>query len=245
MSINYYLKKLVDGMPGAGKYVAQVRVNETMSLQGLIDAVAVRKTGIGRGDIASVIETLCEVIESEVVRGNIVQLGGIVRLWATIKGAFDTESTPFDPSLHTLNVAAAANSRMQRALQNEGTVNRISKVVHTPQLGQFSNATASSSEEIGTFTVCQIDGDDLDFDDTDSTQGVFVVDATAGGGPDVKVNTLPKAGSKQIIFQTPDLTGYTEVNLEVRRRQRPDGQLLTGSYDSSLYVINPPVAAGV
>ena len=244
MSINYYLKKLVDGMPGAGKYVAQVRVNETMSLQGLIDAVAVRKTGIGRGDIASVIETLCEVIESEVVRGNIVQLGGIVRLWATIKGAFDTESTPFDPSLHTLNVAAAANSRMQRALQNEGTVNRITKVVHTPRLGQFGNITASVDTEIGTYCMCQVDGSDLDFDSTDSTQGLFVVDTSGSGGPDVKVGTFQKAGSKQLVFQSPDLTGYTEVALQVRRRQTPDGDLLTGNYNG-LYVINPPVAAGV
>ena len=117
-------------------------------------------------------------------------------------------------------------------------------MVHTPQLDQFGNITAGVDTEIGTFCMCQLDGEDMDFDATDATQGLFVVDTSGSGGPDVKVSAFQKATNKQIVFQSPDLTGYTEVALQVRRRQTPDGDLLTGNYNG-LYVINPPVMAGV
>ena len=230
MTIQYYLRTLGGGSNAAGTYIAQTRRKGVVDLDGLADAVASRKIAVGHGDVASVLEALCDVIEDELLRGNRVQLGRIARLWATVKGTFDSVSAPYDPQTHTVGVACSAGTQLVRRVGKNAQVRRINYVVHAPQLGQYRNITDDSDSTIRSHSVCQLDGADLNFDVSDATQGLYLLDSV-GTLPDVKVQTFARAMPRQIVFQTPDIDGYSQVTLEVRRRQIESAELLTGTYE--------------
>ena len=243
MTIQYYLTKLSDDMNPQATYIGRTVSGSTMDLDDLVDAVTARKTALGRGDVAGVLDTLCDVIESELLRGNRVQLGRIARLWTTMKGTFDSKSAPYDPETHSVRVACSARGQLQRVVGKKAQVRRISPAVHVPQLCAYRNVSDGSDTMISSHSVCQLAGDDLNFDADDATQGLFIVDAV-GTLPDVKVSTLANATAKQIVFQTPAIDGYSRVELQVRRRQTHDGNILTGTY-TALNVTTQMAALGV
>ncbi len=228
MSIKYFLRILGGSTSAAGKYTAQVKHSNTIYLADLIDKVAARKTAIGKGDIASTIETLCEVIETEVTEGNTVHLGGIARFWATIKGTFETPSSPYDPADHSVSVAAAAESRLRKEVADNTSVERIDPPSHVPLVQEFEDVTLNKDDETRASDLAQITGSSLSFDDSDPLQGVFFCDAI-GSEPPIKITTFQKAGDKEIVFQQPISFGsVTECYMEVRRKQTPTGSMLTG-----------------
>lgn len=229
MAIKYYLRQLGGPTSAAGKYTAQIKPNSTILLKDLINLVAARKTAIGKGDIASTLETLCEVMEAEVTAGNIVHLGGIARLWATIKGTFDSPVSPYDTATHSVAVAAAVNSRLRRAVRDNASVERVDPVSHLPLLLEFANVTSGNVDsDINPGGLGQLSGSNLSFDATDSNQGLFLYDAI-GDLIYNKVPAIQKRGDKEIVFQVPTAAStYTECYLILKRKQTPTGDLITG-----------------
>jgi len=228
MTINYHLTKS-NLTAIAGKYTAKVNSSGTVELDNLVEMVSVRKTSLGKGDIASVIETLCEVIETELIGGRIVHLGGIVKMGTSIKGTFDGPNSPIDPAVNFPDVTATAGTRVRKAIRDNAEMERIEIPINAPALVEFVNVTSGATDQnISISGLGQLTGANLDFDETDPAQGLFIMDAAATG-PDEKVSAIQKATSKEIVFQAPASLGlYPECYLQLRRKQTPTGPVITG-----------------
>lgn len=230
MTIKYYLRKLDGASDAAGQYVPQTCHNDTVKLADLIDKVAAGKTAIGKGDIASIIENLCQIIESEVATGNIVHFGGIVRIWATVKGVFPKPDSSFNPNTHSIGIAACGHRRLGKYIAKSAHIKRVSPAQYHPVISQFNNVnTATVNKDITPAGLATINGSHLDYNPDDPDEGLYIVDIDRAE-PDIKVTVIQRALKSKIIFQIPPaIADMTRCQLQLRRRQKAKGSLATGN----------------
>jgi len=230
MSIAYYVREIGGATPAAGTWIAQVKPRATVGIEELTAAVSSHGVAASAGEIRGVIETLCEVIEEQVKQGNIVNLGGIGRFWATIKGSFPTPSSPFDPAVQRITVAASANSRLRNAIASAGVEN-IGVPAAAPTLVSVTDASNGAiNESLSVYSIATVRGENMAFDATQPDEGVFLVDAITPTNQ-TQVTIFQTRTEREIVFAVPSVGVISEVDLVLRSRKSPEAPLLEGRID--------------
>jgi hypothetical protein len=230
MSIAYYVRQITGSGPAAGTWVGQSKARATVDIGELAGAVAARGMAASAGEVRGIIEALCEVIEDQVKQGNLVNLGGIGRFWGTIKGSFPTPSSPFDPALQRITVAASANARLRQAVASAG-VEHIGVPAAGPTLVSVTDAsTGLVNESLSVNSIATLRGENMVFDATQADEGLYVVDAVTPTN-EFKVSIFQKTTEKEIVFNVPDVGAISEVDLVLRTRKNATAPLLEGRID--------------
>ena len=234
MSIEFFLYP--SALPNAqGTFIAKTKVSHAIGINELVDRVAGSKTALGKGDIRGVIESLCEIIELEVTAGNSVQLGGICKVRAMIKGAFDSVSSGFDPAVNSIDVCVTAGSRLRKAVSDNASVDKVAHVAPSPELTTYTDvASGAKNLNINANTMGLLEGNNLSFDSEQADEGLFLQDNIAAAP--VKVSVIQTATAGKIIFMVP----VGEVSAEsayllLRRRNQKNGPLVEGQSVSMNY----------
>lgn len=105
--------------------------------------------------------------------------------------------------------------------------------LHKPVLNRCHNVVSNSSI-VMSGSVVQVYGNHLNFDKTDSKQGVFMTDLQ---GSTIKATTLVRLKADNIIFMVPGGLAAGDYKLEVRSKCRNSGKMFSGLLPGTLTVI--------
>ncbi|MBN2211271.1 MAG: DUF4469 domain-containing protein, partial [Sedimentisphaerales bacterium] len=158
--------------------------------------------------------------------------GGICNIRPTIRGTFDSINDGYDPTVNSVEVAAAAGSRLRKNVQKNATVEKVGNVAPSPSLTEYLDvATGQVNTRIDGGSIGQIDGTSLNFDSEQADEGLFLKDNIAA--TPVKVTVIQKASSSQIVFMVPDGEVSAEsAYLLLRRRNKTDGPIVEGQSET-------------
>ena len=232
MSINYSLYE--NKLPAAGDtYAARVQNKGSIGLEEIADRIINLGTTVRKADILAVLENTCQVCEDALLDGTRVNVGGVFDLFTSIKGVFDDITDSFDPTRHSVEVAAAPGSRVRKTIQENATVEKQQTILPQPSLLQFQDfATDTTNTSITPNNNGAIYGSRLKYNPDDPTEGIFFVDSF---GAATKVTAVIKNKPSELIFMNPPLSGAENpYTLEVRVHFTENGDLRVGKLSSSL-----------
>ncbi len=229
MTIPYTLDR--NHLTGKGGYLARMRSYGTASLDTIADRIVARGSTVGKADVLAVLYLLIEVIIDLVLDGWRVNLGGLVRLYCSIEGVFDSPDERFTAGRHKLKGVAQTGARYERALAARGKVARQAGHQPGPLPGLFTDLTTQTHDRFTPGSKGQLQGRRLKLDLAAPDEGVFLIDE-AGQAQKLAViyNT-----SVLLIFDLPAAPPGL-YRLEVRARPRFSSNLRASRLDKPLLV---------
>ncbi|OHB59013.1 MAG: hypothetical protein A2Y07_08785 [Planctomycetes bacterium GWF2_50_10] len=235
MAIKYTLCK----SPLAGsenRWSASIHTAGSAGLDDVVDRIVAQGTTVRRADVLAVLENTLTAVDSMLLDGMRVQLGGIVDLFPRIKGTFDGPTDAYDPTRHKLDIAAMAGRRLRSSFQTSAAASKRAAVTLSPSLAAFSQTPAPQQSGIvipGSIAV--INGFRLKFDSAKADEGIFF--CPLDGSDPIKASSIQKNTPKELIFLVPALATGKDYHLEIRARIRGGSQLRTGRLDATLTLI--------
>lgn len=213
MSIQYYLvPNTVTADPN--DQTARVESIGNLTDTDLAQELVNRGVVTSKAQAAAVISGYQDLIASKLAEGYAVNTP-LVSYRVGIEGVFTSPDDTFDPARHTLHGNFKGGPVLKAALDN-ATTQKILKGDPAPLLVSFTNKlTGAVNGLVSPAGIGEISGDQLKFDPTPATAGIYFVPAT---GSAVKVPTANIANRTEgnLLFTIPALTAGT-YNLEVRR----------------------------
>lgn len=233
MSINYALyKNHLTSDPR--DCMALVQIKGSADLEDIIDRMSELGTTVTRTDIVAVVEDTIRATESLLLDGFRVNLGGLVQLFPSIKGVFESTTDTFDKSRHRLHISALPGTRLKKKVSSNATVEKTkgAKTVPVP-LEYIDIASESSDSTITPGSIGTINGNSLNYDSQKDDEGIFFINTE--NGTSSKVSIIQKNKPSQLVFQIPDsLTSGETYSLEVRTRYSGESKLREGSLEYEL-----------
>ena len=231
MSINYALfENHLTSDPD--DYAAQVKITGSAGLEVVAQRMIDQGSTVTKPDILAVLEDAIKAIESCLLDGYRVQLGGLCELFPRIKGVFNGITDTFDVSRHRVDVGANPGARVRRTVREGATVTKTETIKPAPALLEYVDL--GSGETNGSITsgnIGTINGHRLKFDPDQNDNGIYFVNID--NAAEVKVTTIQKNKPGQLVFLAPSMpTG--QYYLEVRTRFRDSAELRTGRLDEIL-----------
>ncbi len=213
-------------------YAAQVRITGSAGLEVVAQRMVDQGSTVTKPDILAVLEDAIKAIESCLLDGNRVQLGGLCELFPRIKGVFNGITDTFDASRHRVDVGANPGARVRRTVREGATVTKTETIKPAPALLEYVDL--GSGETNGTITsgnIGTINGHRLKFNPDQDDEGIYFVNVDTGA--DVKLTTIQKNKPGQLVFLVPTVPGG-QYYLEVRARLKDSAEIRTGRLDEVL-----------
>jgi len=221
--------------PAPGDFAAQVQPTGSADTEAVVVRMTERGSTTTRADIAAVLEDMFGAVESLLLDGRRVTLGGLVDLFVRIGGTFSGPGDSFDPARHRLDVAANPGARIREAVRAGAQVTKAEATKPAPNLIEYKDLGSNETNDgVTPGNIGTISGNRLKFNAPAADEGVFFVHATGNAGP-VKVSAVQTNKPGQLVFLVPALSagGYF---IEVRARLQGGQGLRTGRLDSVLTV---------
>lgn len=213
MSLQYYLvSNTVTTDPN--DQTARVESIGNLTDADLAQELVNRGVVTSKAQAAAVLAGYQEVIASKLAEGYAINTP-LLSFRVGIEGVFTNPDDTFDPARHTLHGNFKGGPLLKDALDN-ATTQKILKGDPAPLLISFTNKlTGAINGAVSPAGIGEISGDQLKFDPTPSTAGIYFVPAT---GSAVKVPTANIATRTEgnLLFTIPALSAGT-YHLEVRR----------------------------
>lgn len=163
------------------KYVFHSENDGVLTYEELIKKMASYNTTITEADTSAVMNVFKDVVTEYVCDGKSVQTPlGI--FYAVASGTTDNPDTSFDVSSaendHILRVRYKASRKITRSviedIRTERTTGRLKMI---PYIQSVANIDTSKGQTASSGEMIRLRGDYLKFDETDKTQGVFLVNS--------------------------------------------------------------------
>jgi len=202
-------------------YSSRVLVKDTLNLEALSEAVA-NRSGQTRQIVISVIEALAEESLDELLRGNSVNIDGIVQLTPARTG----KATSLTDDL-SVDGVVGVNTRAATSLVEEFKASaqfaRVTADALSPEILKISVLEGALSA-LRSGQVIVIDGNRLSVDPTQADEGLFLV--PVGGGTALRATLYLDKGEKLLRALLPSglVTGSSYVPRVVSRRS-PGGPI--------------------
>jgi hypothetical protein len=233
MTIPYSLDR--NNLNDKGGYFARMRSYGTADLDTIADRIVARGSTVGKADVLAVLYLLVKVIIDLVLDGWRVNLGGLVRLYCSIEGLFDSFDERFTAGRHRLKGAAKTGSRYERALAARGKVVKQPGRRPGPAPLLFSDLTTQAHDRFTPGGKGQLQGRRLNFDAEAPDEGVFLIDEANQA---LKLEVIYNS-ARLLIFDLPDAPPGL-YRLEVRARPRFTLHLRASRLDKPLLVTESP-----
>ncbi len=229
MAIKYVLRKnnLVEE---PDIYAAGVQISGSVGLEQIADRIVEQGTTVRRADVLAVLENAITAIDTLLLDGFRVNLGGLCDLFPRIRGKFEGPSDSYDPSRHKVDVSANPGKRIRSAVREQATVEKQQTIKPVPDLVSYGNTGLPGSPSIGTIT-----GYRLKFNTDQGDEGIFFVSTTDASETRVSPPTIQLNKPSRLVFLNPTLSSGTYW-LEVRTRYTPEGELRVGRFDGAITI---------
>jgi hypothetical protein len=215
-----------------GGYFARVRSVGTADLDMIVDRMVRRGTTVGKADIVAALHLLIEVCIDLILDGWRVDLDGLVRLYCSIGGTFDSPQDRFHRSRHTLKGSAQAGRRLDKALHVHGEPRKQQIRRPQPIPRRFTDLTTDAHDRLTPGGMGRLTGSRLRFNPDADGEGLFLVDQAGQEQRLVVVHNT----ARQLIFHLPELPPG-DYHLEVRARVGNASSPRTGRLTQPLHVI--------
>jgi hypothetical protein len=232
MSIHYILRENKVTSDPDDQY-AVFSPSGSANLDDVVDRMVQQGSTVGKPDILAVVESLTAAVESMLLDGMRVNVGGLASFYTRVGGKFDGVADSFDPARHTLDVGITTGARLRKTVRSQGTTTKDTAALPAPVLLEFEDITSSTTNtQVSYQGLGEIIGDNLQFDENLSDEGIFFIEQ--GTSSVFQVSTVADNFPKKLIFQNPPISSSAQYNLEVRNRQSPGGPLRTGTLGITL-----------
>jgi nucleoid DNA-binding protein len=228
MSIEYELS--VNKLTTPPSYAPRVRPRATTGLEALAQRIADAST-LAPADVQATLVAFTELIESELIAGNWVQLDGIGIITTSLTGRLAGPTDPL-PEDSKVEIGFRADNRLRKNLRANAQFTRIDPSDQAPLLLALSVKVGIILPDIRTNDVLELLGDRLSVDESKPDEGAFLVPAT---GPALRATNYLSNGDKKLLFAVPGgITDNTEYTLQVRNRRQNSVALRTTSWPTLL-----------
>jgi len=230
MSIKYAIIKNYLPTHPTG-YSGRIERDKTISFEALVDRVAHSNTTVARSDVLGVLEDFMAVVIDMVLDGKSV-CTPLVIFRAGLRGIFENAGDSFDPSRHEVVAQMQSGARMRQALR---TV-RLEKDDADPPVPRprtyIDVASGTQDSALTPGEPGRLLGRQLRYDHTDSTQGVFFIDAS---GAETRVETLVFNTPGHVAFIVPVLAAGS-YKVQVRAILNDNNEVRAGQLGAVLTV---------
>jgi hypothetical protein len=233
MTIPYSLDN--NNLNDKGGFFARTRSHGTADLDTIAERIVARGSTVGKADVLAVLHLLLEVILDLVLDGWRVNLGGLVHLYCSIEGLFNSHDEHFTPGRHKLKGIAKTGARYERALKTRGKVARQVGRRFDPLPRMFTDLLTEAHDRFTPGGKGQLYGRRLKLDLAAPDEGVFLIDQA---GQTLKLSIIYNTTSL-LIFDLPD-SPLGSYRLEVRARPHTSTTLRAARLDKPLLVGESP-----
>ncbi len=234
MSVNYALfRNYLTGEDNL--YSAQVRIKSSADLDAIADRIIGKGSTTAKADLLAVLEDTVSAIESLLLEGSRINLGGMVSLYPRIKGRFIGRNDGYDPSRHNLTVGASAGRRLLNVMKTSGSVQKLNINVPTPILLEYFDVGSGTTNDVitpGRMGVLR--GDRLKMNPLLVDEGLFLIN-TADGNI-IEITDFARNQSAELTFQLPGTVPVGTYQMAVRTRINGGGNTREGFLENDLTV---------
>jgi hypothetical protein len=193
--------------------MAVTQPDRTYTVEEVIDFMRSRGSTVTKAEALSVLEEYAVAIE------QILGLGGTIttelfNLSVSIKGVFTNKNDSFDAKRHVVRVNITPGTRLKKLppmLQVEKVT--ADKPMPTPLNFKDINSDALN-ETLTAGGVGQLSGSRLKIEETDATQGVFLIHNSTG--TETRVAKIIRNKPAELLFMIPAGLASGDYTLEVR-----------------------------
>ncbi len=211
MTIPYSLDR--NNLNDKGGFFARTSSHGTADLDMIAERILARGSTLSKADVLAVLYLLLEVIVDLVLEGWRVNLGGLVHLYCSIEGFFDSLEERFTPGRHKLKGVAKTGARYERALKTRGRLARQVNRQIDPIPRTFTDLLTEAHDRFTPGGKGRLSGRWLKLDLAAPDEGVFLIDQA---GQALKLNIIHNT-ARLLIFDLPDVSPGS-YRLEVRAR---------------------------
>ena len=187
---------------GNGYNCGVPKVERSIDMEGIIDAMEQRGTTATRPDIIAVMELFGSVLSEAIEDGHAINTP-LFKLGYSIKGTFEGQADRFDPARHKLVANLTAGSLLRTAARRT----KLSKT--SPRT--LINITSVYKREgepfdgtIASHSLLAITGNCIKLEGTDPTVGAFLT-PTAPNAESIRLANIITNMPKKLILQLPDI----------------------------------------
>jgi hypothetical protein len=221
MSIKY---RIEENTLKPGTFYARVLRGDTVHLDQMIPNV-VAKTALTGHDLKFALSALTEEVAAALAAGNTVVIDGLVTLYISLSGSFDTPDYFITREMAQLNIVAQGEKTLKTAVTDQATYDREIGEIKQPIIRSFLDVATKTYDWYTSGSIVRLEGDNLKFNPERADEGVFVHDGSA----ETRLTVYSVAGKKQIDTLIPgDVSGALTVT--VRARYTENGELRQASY---------------
>jgi hypothetical protein len=226
MPLKYTLQPLKIG-PEKEKqqFRAIAKAQDSVDLDGLIDQMMRMGTTVTRADAVAVILAYHETILNLVADGHNVNTP-IFQTKLSIKGVFEHYDSSADPSQHQVRVNLNPGTAL-RALEASIKVQKVGASLPRPQILQLMHLSGEEhGKPIQAGSILKITGAKLNFDKSDTEQGVFLSSDLNDWS---RLGMIFEVKPAEILFQLPALLPPNKYQIQVRCKLRNTTQVRTSA----------------
>ncbi len=221
MSIEYGIYNI-----GNNRYAGRVINSGQLTEKEFLDELDLLFPEVGRDKLAAIFEQGLR-IANEKLADNWVVHTPLVSFRPSVKGAFTSRDDQFNPDRNSKDVSALRPRAMQKAIQNVAYTKVAVRAVQPHPVDLYDAKSQTHNDELSLGGMAELSGDELNFDQTNDSEGVFfraLSDAT-----EIKVADYLKVTNNRVIFSVPSSKMPTgEYVLLVRRSYTVRKELRTG-----------------
>lgn len=219
-------------------YAAQVKITGSAGLEVVAQRMIDQGSTVTKPDILAVLEEAIKAIESCLLDGYRVQLGGLCELFPRIKGVFNGITDTFDASRHRVDVGANPGARVRKTVREGATVTKTETIKPAPALLEYVDLGSDETNgKITSGNIGTINGHRLKFNSDQDDNGIYFINIDTAA--EVKVTTIQKNKPGQLVFLAPSMPDG-QYYLEVRTRFRDSAELRTGRLNEILEFSGTP-----
>ncbi len=215
-------------------FFAKVQLTGSVDLEDIINRMDELGSTVTKADSMAVIEDCTRAVESFLLEGYRVNIGGLVQIYPGIKGSFNNYEDSFKKGKHRLHASARPGARISKKLQLKGKAIKVDSSTPWPALSEFRDIFTDTRNTILTpGSIGMIWGEDLKFNPEETDEGIFFVNIN--DKTRIRISQVQKNQPKELVFLIPqDLEKGAEYSLIVRRRAKNSSSLRTGTLSKTL-----------
>jgi hypothetical protein len=215
----------------SNKFVAITQVDETATLEDLIDDITSRGSTVTRAEVLSVWEELTLSVKNRLLKGRNIGTN-LFYYGQDIKGEFENADDYFKEGRNSV-VINIASTDFIRQIAAQVSVQKVEPNRPMPVIRDFTDFGSQGNSQLTLGNVARLTGSSLKIDGTDALQGIFLIDVAAA---ETKVSTLIDNSPSTLTFTIPTTLAAGVYKLEVRVKLNNTKELRTVALAQTLTV---------
>ena len=222
--------------PEPNDYMAQVTDSQSYDMEKVIDKMIERGSTLTKADITAVMQVYTETICSLLEEGFQINTP-LINTSMSISGVFNGATDSFDSSRHNVNINITPGTKLKETLSKVKT-QKVEAASTDPFVTEVKDIVSGKvNENLTAGGILQAVGARLKFDNSDESQGVFLVPET---GNAVRCGIVAENKPARIMAMIPaDITAGTYY-LEIRSKMDSSGKatktLKAGRFNKALTI---------